>query len=125
MFFLRKLVYFNVDSTLLCLFYRSVVESLLTFCLTAWGGNTRIKDKEKINRLIRKASKLSSYDFHYLNELYHISCSRKINTISQDSQHPMHSQIKRSARSNRPLLLLCNKEKYKRSFLPSSIKLLS
>ena len=124
MIFLRKLKLFNVDNSLLSLFYRSTIESMITFCLTSFGGNTRQQDKDKIDRIIKNASKISMCSFHHFNDLYQTCCTRKINAIVLDSQHPLHSQIKRSARSKRPVLMLCNKERYRKSFLPSSIRLL-
>ena len=124
MFFLRKLKLFKVDNSLLYLFYRSTIESMITFCLTSFGGNTRQQEREKIDRIIRKASKISTSSFHHFNDLYQTCCTRKINAIVSDSQHPLYSQIKISARSKRPVLMKCNKERYKKSFLPSAIKLL-
>ena len=37
LFFLRKLNSFNIDPTIMYLFYTSVIESVLLFCIQAWG----------------------------------------------------------------------------------------
>ena len=37
MFFLRKLNSFNVDKTILNLFYTSTIQSIISFCVIAWG----------------------------------------------------------------------------------------
>ena len=39
MFFLRKLNTFHVDQTFLNLFYTSTIQSIISFCIIAWGGN--------------------------------------------------------------------------------------
>ena len=124
LFFLRKLKYFKIEKPLMSMFYHSTIESMINFCITAWAGNTRHQDKEKLNRVIRKACKITTSTFPYIDELYIIACTRKISSILLDNQHPLFPQITISTRSNRPRLLICNKERYRRSFLPSSIKLL-
>ncbi len=45
---LRKLAKFNVDKTLLTLFYRSFVESVVTFSLICWYGSITVKQNKKI-----------------------------------------------------------------------------
>ncbi len=42
---LRKLAKFNVDKTLLTLFYRSFVESVVIFSLICWYGSITVKQK--------------------------------------------------------------------------------
>ncbi len=42
---LRKLAKFNVDKTLLTLFYRSFVESVVIFSLICWYGSITLKQK--------------------------------------------------------------------------------
>ena len=124
MFFLRKLNNFRIDVTLMSLFYLSTIESILTFCITCWGGNVKCQDKLKFDRLIRKAGKIVRTNFPPLDSLYIICCSRKIDQIISDPLHPLAPQIKFSPRSNRPILFHCKTERYRRSFLPSSVKLL-
>ena len=58
LFFMRKLNSFNIDKTLLSLFYKSCVLSTVTFCLTAWGGNTRVRDRTRIDRALKSAGKM-------------------------------------------------------------------
>ena len=38
LYFVRKFGQFKVDRTLITLFYKSVIESILCFCNTCWGG---------------------------------------------------------------------------------------
>ena len=54
MYFLSKLVCFNIDRTLCTLFYRSCIESIVTFCISVWGGNISVADKQGVNRIIKR-----------------------------------------------------------------------
>ena len=49
MFFLRKLNYFQVDCTILELFYKTVLQSVLSFGLVCVFGNMRKGDQDKQN----------------------------------------------------------------------------
>ena len=101
MFFLRKLKYFNIDSTLLSLFYKSAIESILTFCITAWGGNLKNCDKMKLDRLIKRLAKIVKNSFPLVDTLHDHLCLTKIMRIKKDPTYPLAPQIKTSLHSNR------------------------
>ena len=65
MYFLRKLGTFHIDYTIMSLFYTSVIESILTFCIIGWGGNVTIKNKTVINRSIKRAKANKKYFFRF------------------------------------------------------------
>ena len=44
MHFVRKLNFFKIDKPLISLFYQSIVNSVISFCICAWGGNTAERD---------------------------------------------------------------------------------
>ena len=46
-FFLRKLNQFNVNKSLMDKFYRSFIESILTFSMVCWYGNLNEKTKKE------------------------------------------------------------------------------
>ena len=123
MFFLRKLNSFKVDNTLLYLLYNSIIQSIVSFCIIAWGGNTLCKSSSKINRVIKRASRITGCELPNVDLLLRSLSLKKINRI-EHTDHPLAEFIKRSARSNRPLLLTTKTERHKRSFLPFAISLL-
>ena len=124
MYFLRKLGAFHIDYTIMSLFYTSVIESILIFCIIGWGGNVTIKNKTVINRSIKRASKLTRSTFSDFDILLFSSTSKKINKI-ENTDHPLASKIKRSVRSGRPLFITARTERYKKSFLPYAVTLLT
>ena len=56
LYFVRKLKYFRIDNNLLSLFYRSMIVSIISFCVGAWGGNTVQKDTKKIDSVANTAA---------------------------------------------------------------------
>ena len=123
MFFLRKLRSFNVDNTLLCLLYNSIIQSVISFCVIAWGGNALCKSTGKIDRVIRRASKITRCELPYFDWLLNSLCLKKVHTI-ESTDHPLAHLIKRSPKSNRPLFLTVTTKRYQRSFMPLAISLI-
>lgn len=58
MFFLHKLNYFQVDCTILELFYKTVLQNALSFGLVCMFGNMRKHDQNKLQRLAKSANKI-------------------------------------------------------------------
>ena len=126
LYFLRKLREFNIDNKILSLFYGSVVQSVLMFCLCCWGGNCREEDKTKFDRIIKKAGKMTSLTFPFTDQLFETISIRKVQHIIDDKTHPLNTQIIPSTlRQGRYKYLIATKERYKRSFLPFSVKLIT
>ena len=125
LYFLRKLRQFKIDPTLISLFYQATIQSILTFCIIGWGGNTSQKNKNKINYLIKRSGKLFNKSPLSFNDLLELYCFRKIKFISKDQKHPLFSCIKFSSRSGRVQYILTHTERYRSSFLPFSVKFLN
>ena len=124
LYFLRKLRCFNIDSTILSLFYKSIIESVLTFCITCWGGNCTSSDQLKFNRIIRKASKVSSHTFDDTHTLYNVLCFKKLQNILLNDCHPLFSAVEKSPRSGRVIFSKVRTERHRKSFLPWAVSLL-
>ena len=52
LYFLRKLKSFRVEKTILELFYKSIVQSTITYCLSCTIGNLSAENKKLINKMI-------------------------------------------------------------------------
>ena len=123
LFFMKRLYTFNVDKTLLGLFYDSCIASLFCFCINAWGGNISAKDKHKINQVIKRSNKLiDSLVYKTLDDWLLMSSKRTLSRILKDTTHPLHSAIKRSPRSGRVLHATVKTERHLNSFLPYAIR---
>ena len=62
LFFLRQLKKFKVSHSILTQFYRAATESILTFSITVWYSSACQKDKDQLERIVRKASKIIGSD---------------------------------------------------------------
>ena len=58
LYFVRKLGQFKVDRILIALFYKSVIESVLSFCITCWGGNSSKGDRINVDRIIKISDRI-------------------------------------------------------------------
>ena len=56
---LRKLRFFNTDNTILSMFYKWFIQSVLTFSFISWFGNVRQKDKNNLQRIVNISSKVT------------------------------------------------------------------
>ena len=71
LYFVWKLGWFKVDRTLITLFYKSVIESILSFCITflGSGGYNSKGDNMKVDKIIQISEKFTTHVPH-LDELY-------------------------------------------------------
>ena len=59
LYFLGRLASYNLCRKLLQMFYQSVVSSVLFYAVVCWGGNARQRDTVRLDRLIRRAGKVT------------------------------------------------------------------
>ena len=57
---LRKLNYFSVDQKMLTLFYKSFIESVLSFSFICWFHSLGVKNRNSLQRIVRIASKITA-----------------------------------------------------------------
>ena len=114
---------FNVDTKILSLFYESCILSVISFCITAWGGNVRAKQKSMLNTSIKRCNKLLKInDFTDIDQALFCASQRKFLSIIKDTSHPLYSQIKFSTRSNRLIHIKTKTKRHFNSFLPMAIR---
>ena len=114
LYFLRTLNSFHVDKTLPCTFYKEIVESVICFALTCWGGNSNKFLTNKIDVIIHKCNRLCQVNglFTSFNVLYLCKCQSKIISILKNNTHPLSSLVGFSERSGKPLVIKCGLERY-------------
>ena len=122
LYFMRKLNSFNVDNVILALFYQSCILSILAFCLPAWGGNAREKEKRKLNRCLKSACKIISENPQNFDALSLALCAKKLNKVIEDETHPLYPQIRFSSRSGKLIHIRTRTVRFSNSFLPFAIR---
>ena len=58
LFCLRKMAKFNVSKTIMRLFYKSYIESVLSFSIICWYGNLNVKDKAVLAKIVKVSGKI-------------------------------------------------------------------
>ena len=88
MYFLRQLRKFGMKKVILIHFYRAVIESILTFSIIVWFGNTSAKQITKLNRIVKTASKIVGCELPSLESLYETRTKKRAHRIIEDATHP-------------------------------------
>ncbi|TWW78270.1 hypothetical protein D4764_11G0003910 [Takifugu flavidus] len=85
----------------------------------------KAKDANRLNKLIKKAGSVVGCRLDKLDEVVRDRMVLKLRTIMDNPSHPLHNTVEklRSSFSSRLLQPRCSKERYRKSFLPSAIRL--
>ena len=100
-----------------------MLNSVISFGITSWGGNVAGKDKRRINRIIKRAGDLVGTPQEDFDSIFKRRDMTKTKAIIADSTHPLHDEfenrrIKRSGRYRMPKI---RTERFKGSFVPRAI----
>ncbi len=61
---------FNVDRTMMELFYKSYIEPVLSFSISCWFGNLSVKHKNALNRIVTLSGKIIGKEQRSLSFLF-------------------------------------------------------
>ena len=125
LFFLRRLKSFGVSKRILTKFYRAVVESVLTFSITVWYGNTTNKDRVRLNRIVRTASTIIGTDLPSLDLIFNSRVTRKAESIIRDKHHPANELYEELPSGTRYRSVKTKTNRFKNSFYPLSVRILN
>ncbi|KAI4883221.1 hypothetical protein NFI96_022607 [Prochilodus magdalenae] len=78
----------NLPQQLLCNFYRSTVESILTCCITVWYGSATSAERKALQRVVKTAQHITTTALPPIQDIYDKRCLRKAVNISSDPTHP-------------------------------------
>jgi len=125
LFFLRWLRSFNVCSDVMCMFYHTIIESALFYAVVCWGSCTSDKNCRRLDKLVKKASSVVGRILDPLNAVVEQWMRRKLYSVLENNKHPLHSNLagQRSSCSERLISLHCRTERFRRSFVPTAIRL--
>ena len=125
LFLLRRLRSFGVCRTLLRTFYDSVVASALLYAVVCWGGGCTERDRKKLDRLVRRASSVLGCSLDFTQEVGERRILEKLKSIMDNTSHPLHHTVTAlsSSFSSRLLQPRCRRERFRRSFISTAIRL--
>ena len=122
LFCLRKLAKFQVDKTLMKLFYSAFIESVISFPIVCWYGNLCTRDKNSLGRIVKTASKIAGVHFRGLDHFFSLQVLKKARAIRTDEAHPLYCEYELLPSGLRFRAPLARKNRYKNSFVPVSIR---
>ncbi len=88
--FLRILRQNRLEQKLLVSFYCSAIESVLTYCITAWYARSSAADRRTLQRVIDTAQKIIGCPLPSLAVISNSRCLSRTRAILKDSFHPAH-----------------------------------
>ena len=124
MYCLRKLKSFNVSDEILQMFYSSVIGSIIYFGMTCWGGSLNQGCRGKLDKQIRRASRLVGREQDDVETMYERQVTKKLASVLADNTHPLYPEfdsrlIERSGRFRAPA---GRTDRYRHSFIPTAIQ---
>lgn len=119
---LRILKNIGVDATIISLFYKSIIESVLNFSLIMVFGSLSGKDKRKLKKIVNISQRLGAVVVP-LENLYQKNVINQVKKIMKDDSHPLHQQYKFLPSGRRLCTPLQKTTRYKNSFIPKSVKI--
>ena len=122
MFCLRKLAKFQVDRTLLKMFYHAFIESVISFCLVCWYGNLSVRNKTALGRVVTTCSKVAGVKFDSLDNVFNDRMQKLLRCIMRDETHPLHDEYRWLPSGHRLAVPPMSTNRYKFSFVPLSIQ---
>ena len=114
-----------MNENILKVFYQALIQSVITFGISCWGGSITEGDKHRINRSIIKASKLVGNELTLLGDLYKKHSMVKAINIANNPCHPLSNAYQISGRSGRFITIQSKTERYRKSFVPATSRKLS
>jgi hypothetical protein len=120
---LRKLFFFQVDKTIMTLFYRAFIESIVSFSLVSWFGSLSIKNRNSLNQVVKWSSKLVGESQPNPASLYTRQVQRITESILNHRLHPLHKEFQLLPSGKRFLVPRFKTKRFKNSFVPAAITL--
>lgn len=125
LFFLRQLKKFKVKQNLLLQFYTAIIESILTSSITVWYGSTDSNSRKKLQRIVKKSSKIIGTPLPSVESLYLKRTTKRANKIISDPSHPAHHLFQLLPSGRRYRSMATKTSRFKNSFFPSAIRTLN
>uniref|UniRef100_A0A8C4T3P3 Reverse transcriptase domain-containing protein n=1 Tax=Erpetoichthys calabaricus TaxID=27687 RepID=A0A8C4T3P3_ERPCA len=125
LYFLRRLVSFNICNKMLQMFYQMAVVSALFYAVVCWGGSIKKKDASRLDKLVRKAGSIVGTEMDSFTSVAERRVLKRLLSIMENPMHPLNSVISRqkSSFSDRLLSLSCSTDRLRRLFLPQTMRL--
>jgi hypothetical protein len=121
LYFLRKLRSFNVNNTILELFYSSVVQSVICASMICWWNNLTVVNKTKLERVRKSAGRIIGCKLEDLDSIYNTRIVKKLASI-MNNDHPLKYCINWLRSQRRLQSIMCKTNRFRDSYVPTAIR---
>uniref|UniRef100_A0A8C6MBW7 Reverse transcriptase domain-containing protein n=1 Tax=Nothobranchius furzeri TaxID=105023 RepID=A0A8C6MBW7_NOTFU len=90
MYFLRQLKKAKLPAQMMVQFYTAIIESILTSSIAVWYAGATVRDKHRLQRIVRSAEKVIGCSLPSLQDLYVSRTRGRAGRIEADPSHPGH-----------------------------------
>lgn len=125
MYHMRKLREFNVRPDLLAMFYKSIIESAVTFGVAVWGGSVTKKERRKLARVRRCACRVVKSSLPRWEDLYEKKLVQLARKIVSDNDHPLNNRFVTLPSGRRLRQCPTRTQRFKNSFVPQALSKLN
>ena len=110
---------------LLRTFYDTVVASVIFYAVVFWGCGFTERDRKRLNKLVGRAGSVLGCTLEPVEVVGERRMLDTLEFIRSNSSHSLHETVaaQNSSFSKRLLHPECKKERFRRSFIPSVIRL--
>ena len=106
-------------------FYKATVESVLTFSISVWYGNTTACERKQLDRVVRMASKITGHDLPSVSSIYTARTKRKMLKVIADPSHPACSLLTPLPSGKRLQSFKCKSSRLRNRTYPEAVRLLN
>lgn len=121
LYFLRKLKALKVSKSILTMFYKSIVQSNLSFCIANWFEMCSASDNKKITRIIKCAKRMGC-DISDIQCIYKKALLCKMLKIRKNMDHPLTNKFVLLPSGKRMRSIPSKTNRYRDSFVLSAIR---
>ena len=124
--FLRVLRREHLNTQLLVTFYRSTIESLLTYAVSVWHSSCTEADRKRLQRVAKVAQKIIGCPLPSLSTIYGSSCLSRARGILKDTTHPGYHLFNLLSSDNRRFRsIYAGTNRLRNSFFPKAVTILN
>jgi hypothetical protein len=126
LYFLRKLKEFKIRKDILRRFYDSIIQSVCTFNMICWYGNTPDYIRQHIHRIEKSANRIiGDSEGESIEDLYNTKSLCVAKRILSNNNHPLRDQFQVMRSGVRLRCLKAKTNRTKNSFIGEAIKILN
>ena len=125
LYFLRQLRKFGMKKDILLRFYRSVIESILTFSIIIWFDSITVTQRKKLNTIVRTANRITGCDLPSLESLYLTRTQNRAKKIVDDVSHPASHIFQMLPSGRRYRSVKAGTTRTRNSFFPRAVNILN